>query len=310
MSYRVGTPHYNLPQTEGSDTRDWFDTNEAFADIDAAIFSAGQTAEAAQTDLTEVKNDVQGLKDADIAMTGRVDGIDTRLGTAELKIDRLQDEVIDDNQDLKDAICSIEEASATAAYAHATGEFFWYNDTLYKAATNIAIGQQIVPDTNCKTTNITTELLAGGGGGGAEIDDTVISASKVWSSYKTNEEITTASAVKTGDTRWYSGKIQYYDGSAWVDAEIGGPMKVIEYGVATGTQTVTFPSGVEIDPEDYTINIYVNATLASGGGSGTAYYGMGVYVSSKTSTGFTISGDVKSEYGTYPTYSYECIKLN
>lgn len=224
MSYEHGTTHYNLPQTVGSDTRDWFDTNEAFADIDAAIYSAGQTAEGAKTDLTEVKTDIQSLKDADIAMTGRVDGIDTRVGTAELKIDRLQDEVIDGNQDLKDSICSIEEASATAAYPHNTGEFFWYNDTLYKATANIAIGQQIVPDTNCKTTNITTELLEGASGG-VEIDDTVVSATKVWSSYKINEEI----ATKTGDTRFYSGKIQYYDGSAWVDAEIGGVMPTLDF---------------------------------------------------------------------------------
>lgn len=240
MSYEHGTTHYNLPQTVGSDTRDWFDTNEAFADIDAAIYSAGQTAEQSVQDLTEVKTDIQSLKDADIAMTGRVDGIDGRVETAELKIDRLQDEIIDDNQDLKDAICSIEEASATAAYAHATGEFFWYNDTLYKATTNIAIGQQIVPDTNCKTTNITTELLEGGQGG-VEIDDTVVSATKVWSSYKTNNEISTASAVKTGDTRWYSGKLQYYTGSAWVDAEIGGTMPELD-----------FSNKVDLTTSDYT----------------------------------------------------------
>ena len=297
MSYRVGTTHYNLPQTEGSDTRDWFDTNEVFADIDAAIFSAGQTAESAKTDLTEVKNDVQGLKDADTAMTGRIDGIDTRLGTAELKIDRLQDEVIDDNQDLKDAICSIEEASATAAYAHATGEFFWYNDTLYKAATNIAIGQQIVPDTNCKTTNITTELLAGGGGGGAEIDDTVISASKVWSSYKTNEEITTASAVKTGDTRYYSGKIQYYDGSAWQDIEMGGgEMHVVKTGLLTsGENTIDLTEFGFTSDRDYSVKIntyfyrqdQINATC----------YGDGAYVSTRTATSVVITaGNLVGSY--------------
>ena len=229
MSYEHGTTHYNLPQTEGSDTRDWFDSNEAFRVIDEALYSAGQTAEGAVTDLTEVKTDVQGLKDADTAMTGRVDGIESRVGTAELKIDRLQDEVIDDNQDLKDAICSIEEASATAAYTHATGEFFWYNETLYKATTNIAVGQQIVPDTNCKTTNITTELIESGQSG-VEIDDTVVSATKVWSSYKTNNEISSATATKTGQTRYSGGKLQYYNGTTWVDVEIGGGgMPVLNY---------------------------------------------------------------------------------
>lgn len=221
MSYEHGTTHYNLPQTEGSDARDWFDTNEAFRVIDEALYSANQTAGQATQDIETVKDDVSDLKDADTAMTGRVDGIESRVTASETKIDRLETDITDGVQDLKDSICAIEEASATAAYAHATGEFFWYNDTLYKATTNIAIGQQIVPDTNCKTTNITTELLESGQGG-VEIDDTVVSSTKVWSSYKTNEEITTVSATKTGDTRFYSGKLQYYDGSAWQDVEIGG----------------------------------------------------------------------------------------
>lgn len=41
MSYAIGTPNFNLPQTQGSDKRDWSDTNQAFADIDAAIKTAG-----------------------------------------------------------------------------------------------------------------------------------------------------------------------------------------------------------------------------------------------------------------------------
>ena len=225
MSYEHGTTHYNLPQTEAGDTRDWFDTNEAFRQIDEAIYSANQTAGQATADIVTVKEDISDLKDADTTMTGRVDGVESRVTATETRINRLETEVTDGVQDLKDSICSIEEASATAAYKHDTGDFFWYNDTLYKATANIAIGQQIVPDTNCKTTNITTELLAGGQGG-VEIDDSVVSATKVWSSYKVNEEI----KPKAGDTRYYSGKIQYYDGSAWQDAQIGGgDMPTLDY---------------------------------------------------------------------------------
>lgn len=40
MSYRVGTTHYNLPLTEGNDKRDWADTNQAFEDLDAAVYEA------------------------------------------------------------------------------------------------------------------------------------------------------------------------------------------------------------------------------------------------------------------------------
>lgn len=64
MSYAVGTTHYNLPQTQGTDKRDWSDTNQAFADIDAAIYGAGDdastalsTAQTAQTTATSAASD-------------------------------------------------------------------------------------------------------------------------------------------------------------------------------------------------------------------------------------------------------------
>lgn len=40
MSYANGTTHYNLPQTVGSDKRDWSDTNTAFANVDSALHTA------------------------------------------------------------------------------------------------------------------------------------------------------------------------------------------------------------------------------------------------------------------------------
>lgn len=56
MSYAQGTPNFNLPQTQGSDKRDWTDTNQAFADLDAAVGNntsdvalALSTAQTAQT---------------------------------------------------------------------------------------------------------------------------------------------------------------------------------------------------------------------------------------------------------------------
>lgn len=49
MSYRVGTPNYNLPQTEGTDKRDWSDTNQAFLAIDTAIKSAVDNSSSASS---------------------------------------------------------------------------------------------------------------------------------------------------------------------------------------------------------------------------------------------------------------------
>ena len=49
MSFRVGTPNYGLPQTEGTDKRDWSDTNQAFLAIDTAIKNAVDTSASASS---------------------------------------------------------------------------------------------------------------------------------------------------------------------------------------------------------------------------------------------------------------------
>lgn len=72
MSYTNGTPFLNLPQTIGSDHRDWFDTNEPFLDLDNKMKTlwddSGSTASAIdalqeltatlQTDLTTLSGTV------------------------------------------------------------------------------------------------------------------------------------------------------------------------------------------------------------------------------------------------------------
>jgi len=72
MSYTNGTPFLNLPQTIGSDHRDWFDTNESFLDLDTKVKTlwddSGSAASAIdaleeltatlQTDLTSLEGTV------------------------------------------------------------------------------------------------------------------------------------------------------------------------------------------------------------------------------------------------------------
>lgn len=205
MSYANGTTHYNLPQTVGSDKRDWFDSNQAFADIDSAIYSANETAEAVSDGLETTNQNVSSL-------TGRVSDVESdvstlqgglattneNLGTVSQAVNGLTTTVADNKQDLKDSICAVEEDSATASMRHEVGTFFWYNDTLYKTTVIITAGSQIVPDVNCSTTNITTELLSGGSE--SEIDDSVTSASKTWSSSKINTQLgAKADDSKVGD---------------------------------------------------------------------------------------------------------------
>lgn len=163
MSYENGTTHYNLPQTVGSDKRDWFDSNEAFANVDAALHTAYEVSDNAASDITTIKSTILDLQSTDTTLRNDIDTNTGNISTLNTSVTNLSNTVSDNKQDLMDSICSIVEQSATATYAHAVGEFFWYNDTLYKATLAIAVGDTIVPNTNCDTTNVTTELLAQGG---------------------------------------------------------------------------------------------------------------------------------------------------
>ena len=76
MSYAAGTTHYNLPQTVGTDKRDWTDTNQAFADLDAAVYQASQDASGAASDVS--------------AVDARVTTLEGKMTTAESDIATLQ----------------------------------------------------------------------------------------------------------------------------------------------------------------------------------------------------------------------------
>lgn len=163
MSYANGTTYYNLPQTVGTDKRDWTDTNQAFADIDSAVHTAVETGATGAQDIATIKEQLHG--------TG---GIDERLAQAENDIDAVEGDVAilqatvtqhtaaitDVRQDLEDMICAFNEEAATSTHAYAIDDYFIYNDVLYKATDAIAIGDTIVPNVNCAATNVATELFA------------------------------------------------------------------------------------------------------------------------------------------------------
>lgn len=158
MSYTQGTTHYNLPQTLGDDKRDWFDTNQPFADVDAALYSAYEGVQTLDKDLTAVKSDlntaqtdIASIKQYDAENTVKVSALETL--TAQHTID-----IEDVRNDAEDMICSVEEKTATAQYEHLTGAYFRYNDTLYVATTDISKGDTIVPNVNCRTTDVATSL--------------------------------------------------------------------------------------------------------------------------------------------------------
>ena len=159
MSYANGTTHYNLPQTVGTDKRDWFDSNAAFAAVDAALYAAatGQAADAeAITSLQQTvagqATDIAALQTASSSQAASISALQTTVNGQATQI-------ADVRQDSEDMITANNEgAAATSTRAYAVGDYFIYNDVMYKATASIAIGDTIVPNTNCEATNVDTEL--------------------------------------------------------------------------------------------------------------------------------------------------------
>lgn len=160
MAYVNGTTHYNLPQTVGTDKRDWADTNQAFSDIDAALYGAVDDVAQAQTEIDALTGRMNTAEENIADNTADIAGLDTRLTTAEGAITSQQSQITDLRQDTEDMICAYNEASATSTHDYAVGDYFIYNDVLYRAIQVITIGDTIVPDTNCTTTNVSSELLS------------------------------------------------------------------------------------------------------------------------------------------------------
>lgn len=159
MSYANGTTHYNLPQTVGTDKRDWFDSNAAFAAVDAALYAAatGQASDAEaitalQQTVAGQATDIATLQTASSSQAASISALQT-------SVSGLATNVADVRQDAEDMITANNEgAAATSTRVYAIGDYFIYNDVLYKATAAIAIGDTIVPNTNCVATNIDTEL--------------------------------------------------------------------------------------------------------------------------------------------------------
>lgn len=158
MAYVNGTTHYNLPQTVGTDKRDWADTNEAFAVVDAALYSTTEDVANAQTEINGLKERMTTAEENITDNASDISALDGRLTTAEGTITKHTAQIADVRQDTEDMICAYNEASATSTHAYAVGDYFIYNDVLYRATALIGVGDTIVPDTNCTTTNVTTEL--------------------------------------------------------------------------------------------------------------------------------------------------------
>ena len=159
MSYANGTQFYNLPQTVGTDKRDWFDTNSPFAAIDAALHSA-VTGQASDAEAIATINGKLADDEADIAaLQTKGNTHDSQIAALQTTVNTQASQIADVRQDAEDMITANNEgAAATSTRVYAIGDYFIYNDVLYKATAAIAVGDTIVPNTNCEATNVDTEI--------------------------------------------------------------------------------------------------------------------------------------------------------
>lgn len=163
MSYTTGTTNYDLPQYVGTDTPSWTDTNEGFASLDSAVGGAVSTLSTVGDRVTALESTVNGEGGVTATITEIQGDITTLEGTVSghtTSITNLGTEIDDVRSDCEDMITANEEASATSTTAYSVGDYFRYNDVLYKCTVNIGIGDTIVPNTNCTATNVMTVITS------------------------------------------------------------------------------------------------------------------------------------------------------
>ena len=161
MSYASGTTHYNLPQTIGSDKRDWTDTNQAFADVDAALYAAAEGATSAASAISSIQSDITTIQGKQSTDEGNITTLQGKVATLESTVSGQTTEINDVRRDLQDNIESKHESTATSTHAYEIGDTFYYNDVLYKATAQIGIGDTIVPNTNCTGITVMSEIQSG-----------------------------------------------------------------------------------------------------------------------------------------------------
>lgn len=158
MSYATGTTHYNLPQTVGTDKRDWTDTNEAFASVDTALYGAVQDAETATSGIQTLNTAVDTINGKLATDEGNISTLSGKVSTLEGTVAGHTSAIADVRSDLQDNIEAHKEATATSTHAYSIGDTFYYNDILYKATANIGVGDTIVPNTNCTGITVMSEI--------------------------------------------------------------------------------------------------------------------------------------------------------
>ena len=162
--YTNETTHFGIPLPLGSDLTTPMDYNTAAEAVDEALFGAQGDAATANENAAAAVETANAVSEALDALSATVGGHTSQISALGARMTNAENNIDDVRSDLEDMIVAFNEPTATSTHAYAIGDYFIYNDVLYKATAAIAIGDTIVPNTNCTATNVMTEVAAGGGG--------------------------------------------------------------------------------------------------------------------------------------------------
>ena len=159
MSYTNETTHYGIPLPLGTDKTTPMDYNTSMQEVDTVLFGAKSDSDSALRKAQQVE---EGLSQTDNNLSSVADRVTTLEGTSVTQGNAIQQnaqDIADVRADALDMIVAKDEGTAQIATVPVNaGEYFRYNDVLYIAIQNIAIDDTIVPNTNCRATNVGTEL--------------------------------------------------------------------------------------------------------------------------------------------------------
>ena len=159
MGYTNETTHYSIPLPLGSDKTTPMDYNTSAQEVDTVLFEAKTDSASALQKANQLQQDLSTTNDNVTSVTGRVTTLEGTVTTQGGAILQNTQDISDVRADALDMIEAKDEGTAqVATVAVAKGEYFRYNDVLYIATQNIAVGDTIVPNNNCRATNVGTEL--------------------------------------------------------------------------------------------------------------------------------------------------------
>lgn len=156
--YTNETTHFGIPLPLGSDLTTPMDYNEAAEAIDTALFEAQGDAATANENAAAAVETANATSEALGTLSTTVGGHTSQIAALAARMTGAENDITDVRSDLEDMITAYNEPTATSTHAYSAGDYFIYNDVLYKANATIAIGATIVPNTNCEATNVATEV--------------------------------------------------------------------------------------------------------------------------------------------------------